>query len=174
MYDNAIMQFMKENQIYTSVPLDKLPIKCWECNSMATLHVCGHCRVAKYCSPECQKKAWWIHKSDCDFYYQNSVIPLSKKELLHVEGTARDAVQDNLSKAWATYGTEFDGQILATPYYEPFDHDPTLYATLVCKENHELVLGKMKYNLLAMECDVVLSTTEQGMIGVDCFRKTVL
>jgi hypothetical protein len=39
---------------------------CWSCNgSDLALKVCGHCKIAKYCSKECQKKDRKIHKLVC-------------------------------------------------------------------------------------------------------------
>lgn len=38
---------------------------CFNCRSMKSLHVCSNCRIARYCSEECQKKAWVTHKKLC-------------------------------------------------------------------------------------------------------------
>jgi len=33
-----------------------------------TLKVCGQCKMVYYCSPECQHKAWKLHKVVCERY----------------------------------------------------------------------------------------------------------
>ena len=39
---------------------------CNACGSPANLKVCARCRVARYCSAECQKRAWKTgHKEQC-------------------------------------------------------------------------------------------------------------
>ena len=38
---------------------------CWRCEAACTQR-CSRCRVAFYCSKECQKQDKWRHKPDCD------------------------------------------------------------------------------------------------------------
>ncbi|XP_068722766.1 uncharacterized protein [Montipora capricornis] len=38
---------------------------CWRCGEACT-HQCSRCRVAFYCTKECQKQDIWRHKPDCD------------------------------------------------------------------------------------------------------------
>ncbi len=40
-------------------------IKCWGCDNEGKL-VCSRCKTARFCSAECQKKAWKQHKPDCN------------------------------------------------------------------------------------------------------------
>ena len=154
------MEFFKNGQHFISVELDKLPITCWECANVTKLKVCGKCHVAKYCSNECQKKAWQGHKSDCDFYYENNVTALSKNELLTVEYTS----MHNITYITETHGSSFEGKIVAMNYNERFgidSQDTKLYATLACKDYPSLVLGKMKYNICLMEsCQIHVTMDE--------------
>jgi hypothetical protein len=39
--------------------------KCWGCDSEAAM-VCSRCRTARFCSAECQRKAWKQHKEECN------------------------------------------------------------------------------------------------------------
>lgn len=42
-------------------------VRCRECgNASGTLLRCSKCKLAKYCSRECQKKDWPLHKTQCD------------------------------------------------------------------------------------------------------------
>ena len=39
---------------------------CFECGrAPEKLSRCGKCKLVKYCSPECQRKAWAVHKKSC-------------------------------------------------------------------------------------------------------------
>ncbi|KAJ7437809.1 hypothetical protein B0H11DRAFT_2106349 [Mycena galericulata] len=40
---------------------------CYHCNKPGDpkLRTCSRCKVARYCSPECQKDHWKTHKKDC-------------------------------------------------------------------------------------------------------------
>ncbi|ORY41755.1 hypothetical protein BCR35DRAFT_316454 [Leucosporidium creatinivorum] len=39
---------------------------CGFCLGPSASHMkCGSCRVARYCSPKCQKEAWPAHKAEC-------------------------------------------------------------------------------------------------------------
>ncbi|XP_068697075.1 uncharacterized protein [Montipora foliosa] len=38
---------------------------CWRCGEACTQH-CSRCKVAFYCTKECQKQDKWRHKPDCD------------------------------------------------------------------------------------------------------------
>jgi len=46
--------------------LDEVWIQCWECGaSVKDLKVCAACSVARYCSRECQHKAWKSRRKFC-------------------------------------------------------------------------------------------------------------
>lgn len=48
---------------------EKKELKCGKCFKQAQdgekLHLCSACKTIRYCSPECQKSAWKIHKIEC-------------------------------------------------------------------------------------------------------------
>lgn len=46
----------------------KLGCRSCEKTTGVTLQRCGKCRVAKYCSSECQKADWALHKKSCSKY----------------------------------------------------------------------------------------------------------
>lgn len=39
--------------------------RCAECRELKRSHLCGRCKKVRYCSPECQAKAWPTHKQHC-------------------------------------------------------------------------------------------------------------
>ena len=43
-----------------------MPNICAVCGIQAILKLCSNCRKIKYCSVECQKKDWPIHKFNCN------------------------------------------------------------------------------------------------------------
>lgn len=38
------------------------------CTNFKSLKICSKCNIAKYCSRECQKINWNIHKNECSMY----------------------------------------------------------------------------------------------------------
>jgi len=40
-------------------------MKCDRCGSTKDLKLCGVCKQVRYCSVECQRKAWVTHKAVC-------------------------------------------------------------------------------------------------------------
>lgn len=38
---------------------------CWQCGHTEHLSKCVQCKVAKYCSKECQRTHWKLHKNEC-------------------------------------------------------------------------------------------------------------
>ncbi|KAF7291525.1 hypothetical protein MKEN_01487100 [Mycena kentingensis (nom. inval.)] len=51
--------------------------RCDWCNKAGVpLKNCGKCRVARYCSPECQKKAWSKHKKTCTPFGGDNTVAL--------------------------------------------------------------------------------------------------
>ena len=66
LYDVKMRKFIKEKY---SVEIESLPLKwsklCWNCfakPSEEDLWKCARCRIAKYCSKECQVQDWKVHK----------------------------------------------------------------------------------------------------------------
>ncbi|KAF9207771.1 hypothetical protein BGZ49_010593 [Haplosporangium sp. Z 27] len=52
--------------------------KCYRCSKEQTdLKRCSKCRVATYCSRECQKEGWKAHKKQCASLASNAPEPLS-------------------------------------------------------------------------------------------------
>jgi hypothetical protein len=39
--------------------------KCWNCKKMSHTKKCSQCEIARYCSKECQRTHWKIHKITC-------------------------------------------------------------------------------------------------------------
>ncbi|KAJ7074557.1 hypothetical protein C8F01DRAFT_1100916 [Mycena amicta] len=50
----------------------------------AELKTCGKCKVARYCSPDCQRKAWPTHKTKCTPFTAETTVTL--KPLYHKFG----------------------------------------------------------------------------------------
>lgn len=44
---------------------DKPTKSCDECGKTGHLRLCSACRTVSYCSVECQKKDWPVHKTSC-------------------------------------------------------------------------------------------------------------
>ncbi len=48
--------------------LQKFPISCHMCGKFekeSTLLLCGRCKRVRYCSVECQREEWKVHKTSC-------------------------------------------------------------------------------------------------------------
>lgn len=59
---------------------------CFVCGESKTkdgkaLLKCGNCGFARYCSKECQKKAWKKHKTFCNFTKQGNELKEKDKEV---------------------------------------------------------------------------------------------
>jgi hypothetical protein len=39
--------------------------QCFVCNEKTKVLMCSKCRIMKYCSPQCQKQDWKVHKKWC-------------------------------------------------------------------------------------------------------------
>jgi len=48
--------------------------------SSKTLKVCEACKMVFYCSPECQRKDWKIHRLHCDAYVKTKALHETHKE----------------------------------------------------------------------------------------------
>lgn len=44
---------------------EEAPATCAHCGAKSPPHRCGRCRAAFFCSAECQRKAWPVHKHEC-------------------------------------------------------------------------------------------------------------
>jgi hypothetical protein len=62
----SILRFGEEEEEETDEAGRPLPKRrsCWNCGKVAQ-NRCTACRVANYCSAECQKKQWKEHKEEC-------------------------------------------------------------------------------------------------------------
>lgn len=63
----SVDEFMKAKKLQE---IKNRESKCRNCErtkhvSGADLSVCARCRVVKYCSVECQKAHWNVHKKEC-------------------------------------------------------------------------------------------------------------
>lgn len=61
---NKNSQAMGFTPLQTAAIMDKKIHVCARCNNKA-LNKCSKCLYTYYCSPECQKAAWPLHKKDC-------------------------------------------------------------------------------------------------------------
>ena len=41
------------------------PFGCWVCGETTNIQRCASCKMAQYCSMECQRTGWKSHKKDC-------------------------------------------------------------------------------------------------------------
>jgi len=68
-------------KVNTSNYSDVLCKNCGKNESVAqlsskTLKVCEDCKMVFYCSSECQRKDWKIHKYNCDFYVKTKIAAI--------------------------------------------------------------------------------------------------
>ncbi len=79
-----------------------------------------------------------------------------------IEGQLR--LQDNIRKARELYGEAFDVDIIKTKFYNFIGRDD-LIPTLVCSNDHSIVLGKPKYpeNLTSDKYRVFLFADPYGL-----------
>jgi hypothetical protein len=88
---------------------------CANCNTPDAVQTCGQCRVVRYCSRECQKEAWPVHKPLC----QRFIEAASKSA--HDRDDA--ASRTEALKALAALQTKLMAPIVAPPQ-EPNHDDP--------------------------------------------------
>lgn len=54
-------------------------LNCWKTEQDIKLYGCARCRIAKYCSTECQKEDWPKHKQVCQIFKESQII--DKKDI---------------------------------------------------------------------------------------------
>ena len=54
-----------EEKITISVRQENLSYACYKCHKADAAQFCGKCRFASYCSGECQRIHWKVHKAIC-------------------------------------------------------------------------------------------------------------
>ena len=67
--------------------------ECLRCGATGDLRICAGCRVARYCSAECQRAHWKQHKKSCedfDTVFAKSQEKLKKAGLVPADTSARD------------------------------------------------------------------------------------
>ena len=66
MYDILMREYIKrEFEVVVQDIEEKWKERCWNCEKVdanSTLKCCSVCKLAKYCSMECQKREWKVHK----------------------------------------------------------------------------------------------------------------
>ena len=74
-----LLSNMKLLTSYIPHKKDEIFVKCWTCNKVKGTLKCGKCKVARYCSPSCQKGDWHRHKKMCmsSPIKESSELPLS-------------------------------------------------------------------------------------------------
>lgn len=66
---------------------------CCGCGKAKQLKVCGRCRVAKRCGPECAKRMWPLHKAFCKQWAAES-----EADTANCGNTAEEAQRRQLSE----------------------------------------------------------------------------
>lgn len=62
----------------------KISKRCFHCGlSAMVMKRCGGCKIAQYCSPECQKSNWTTHKNDCKNLTNESTRLKELQEIAH-------------------------------------------------------------------------------------------
>ena len=56
---------VERRENYIRIPLTTPTAEAVEAGRGTAFKVCGRCQVARYCTPECQKKHWNVHKNVC-------------------------------------------------------------------------------------------------------------
>jgi len=83
--------------------------RCYNCEKSeptVKLQVCSKCKVATYCSPECQTKHWKIHKRECKNLCKNRKIPWGELDAHSLSiissylNLKEKAVVSSLNKVW--------------------------------------------------------------------------
>ncbi|KAF8147768.1 ankyrin repeat-containing domain protein [Mycena galopus ATCC 62051] len=76
---------------------------CDACGKIeASLKNCGRCRVARYCSSECQLKAWPSHKKTCQSFSASNTVTLKPNYDCAVSGTVPTAEFTRKSMGYPT------------------------------------------------------------------------
>src|SRR3989304_9344061 len=77
---------------------DSAPFKCCACRKvfLYKLKQCGGCGIARYCSPECQKRKWPKHKITCKKLLDIFAQLEQRKLIRHINGDTLDNRRDNL------------------------------------------------------------------------------
>ncbi|CAG2232116.1 unnamed protein product [Mytilus edulis] len=97
---------------------------CWCQKMSSTLKACGKCRIAQYCSKECQKFHWVRHKHMCSILSDNYTIEIqikdtkpNKPRLFHssLKGIGEGHKPD------VTSTKKFIVKVQSDHYYVPYD-----------------------------------------------------
>jgi len=91
---------------------------CDQCKKITIVHKCSRCKSVKYCSKDCQKAAWSIHKQQCKsvptpIIEKNKLFqhPLQKKSLSYPANETIEEYMRNL-------GLQFSNIVIT-----PFEHN---------------------------------------------------
>ena len=129
----------------------ELPLCCFECMAvLPKLLICSRCRIARYCSKECQKAAWKAeytgvgHKNTCSNFSEN----------LRPAGMPADqgkcAAISAAGSSWISFGCG--------------DYDSELQACLAAREKAFFVdTGVPDVLHLTISCTVALDTVRLGI-----------
>ena len=83
-----------------------------------------------------------------------------------IEGTLR--LQNNIENARKLFGDKFTGRLIETKYFEGIGGDQNmLIQTLVCNDDHSIVLGKPSISLECTFCQVMIKTNPIGLLSVE-------
>ncbi|KAF7361381.1 hypothetical protein MSAN_01170900 [Mycena sanguinolenta] len=73
----------------------------------SSLKNCGRCRVARYCSSECQVKAWPSHKTNCRPFCASNTVTLTPYYDLHATPSVPNAELTRQSLGYATQSSSW-------------------------------------------------------------------
>lgn len=86
-----------------------------------------------------------------------------------IEDTLR--LQNNVVNAKNLFGDKFTGRFIETKYFEGIGDDPNiqnmLIQTLVCNDDHSIILGKPKMPVECTFCQVMIKTNSTGFLVID-------
>ncbi|CAE7923301.1 unnamed protein product [Symbiodinium necroappetens] len=63
--DRVLQRFSKRGPAMTAAP-EQVPVGCGQCRNPSALLACQRCKTTLFCDAVCQKRAWPVHKLNCE------------------------------------------------------------------------------------------------------------